>query len=141
MTLVVNQQDDTVVGVGNERDGCAYLRVSGLTVSFQQLKLLYKVIFGICLFMLALVMCFMAYDWWEQGGMPDKWDWLDAADTLYAFALMGLTFFCGLMLVVEVVSWLIRRNSVNAARFVFARQMLTLFKQRCGKKAYIQEVN
>lgn len=140
VTLVVNQQDGAVVGVCNERDGSAYLKLGGLTLSFQQLKLMYKLILGCCLFPLVLTVFFIAHDWWQQGGMPDKWDWLDAAEMLYAFGLMSMLFFCGLMLLLEVVSRLVRKNSLSTVSLAFARQMLMLFKRRCGKKAYIQEV-
>lgn len=140
VTAVVNQQDNSVIGLCNERDGRAYLKVGGLAVSSHQLKLMYQLIFGICSFFMVLMVCFTLHDWWEQGGMPDQWDWLYAAGLFYDFGLMSLLIFCVLMLVMEISCWLIRRNSLGAARFVFARQMLMLFKKRSGDNPYIQEV-
>lgn len=140
VNLVVNQQNGAVLGVCNERDGSAYLKVGGLAVSFNQMKLMYKVMLGSCTFLMVMLVFFIANDWWQQGGMPDKWDWLDAADMFYAFGLMSVLIFCVFMLLVEVSCWLIRKYSLGAARFAFARQMLTLFKHRRGIKAYIQEV-
>lgn len=58
----------------------------------------------------------------------------------YDFALMSIMIFCVFMLLVEVCTWITRRNSLSAARFVFARQLLVLFKKRNGGKPYIQEV-
>lgn len=141
LTLVVNQQDNTVLGVCNERDGSAYLKVGGIAVSFQQMKLMYKLMAGICLFLMAMVVLFTANEWWEQGGIPDKWDWLDAVEMFYAFGLMSLMMFCIFMLLVELTNWLVRKHSLSAARFAFARQMLALFKRRRGAKNYIQEVS
>jgi hypothetical protein len=140
LKLVVNQQDNSVLGLCNERDGSAYLKLGGIAVSFHQLKLMYKVMFGCCSFLLVVLMFFILHDWWEQGSAPDKWDWLDAAGMFYDFALMSITFFCVFMLLVEICTWITRRNSLRAARFVFARQLLVLFKQRRGGKPYIQEV-
>jgi hypothetical protein len=140
LMLVVNQQDNSVLGMCNERDGSAYLKLGGIAVSFHQLKLMYKVIFGSCSFLLVILMFFVLHDWWELGGMPDRWDWLYAAGMFYDFGLMSIMFFCVFMLLVEVCTWITRRNSLRAARFVFARQLLVLFKQRSGGKPYIQEV-
>ncbi|WP_156293917.1 hypothetical protein [Serratia oryzae] len=141
LTLVVNQQDNRVLGVCNERDGCAYLKVGGIAVSFQQMKLMYKLMTGICLFSMMTSVLYIANKWWEQGGMPDKWDWLDAVDFFYGIGLMTLMMFCIFMLLIELSSWLVRKYSLSAARFAFARQMLTLFKRRRGEQAHIQEVN
>lgn len=140
LMLVVNQQDNAVLGLCNERDGSAYLKLGGIAVSFHQLKLMYKVMFGCCSFLLVMLVFFTLHDWWEQGGAPDKWDWLDAAGMFYDFALMSIMIFCVFMLLVEVCTWITRRNSLSAARFVFARQLLVLFKKRNGGKPYIQEV-
>ncbi|WP_260513772.1 hypothetical protein [Serratia fonticola] len=140
LMLVVNQQDNAVLGLCNERDGSAYLKLGGIAVSFHQLKLMYKVMFGCCSFLLLMLVFFTLHDWWEQGGMPDRWDWLDAAGMFYDFALMSIMIFCLFMLLVEVCTWITRRNSLSAARFVFVRQLLVLFKKRSGGMPYIQEV-
>lgn len=141
LTLVVNQQDNAVLGLCNERDGCAYLKLGGIYVSFQQIKFMYKVALGCCSFLMVMLLFFILHDWWEQRGTPDRWDWLDAAGTFYDFGLMSILFFCLFMLAVEVCSWVVRRNSLSAARFVFVRQLLVQFKQRIGKKNHIQEVS
>lgn len=69
-----------------------------------------------------LLVCFTLNDWWHQGGVPDKWDWLDAADIFATVGLLSVMFCCGLMLLLEVAGWLARKDSVNAAGFVLARQ-------------------
>lgn len=138
--LVVNQQDNAVLGMCNERDGSAYLKLGGLAVSFHQLKLMYKVILGCCSLPMVMMVFITLHDWWEQGDMPDRWDWQYAAGMFYDFGLMSIMIFCVLMLVMEISCWVTRRNSLGAARFVFARQLLVLFKQRTGVKPYIQEV-
>lgn len=140
LMLVVNQQDNALLGLCNERDGSAYLKLGGIYVSFQQIKFMYKVILGCCSLLLVMPLFFILHDWWEQGAMPDRWDWLDAAGTFYDFGLMSILFFCLFMLAVEVCSWVVRRNSLSALRYVFARQLLVLCKKRRGEKTYIQEV-
>lgn len=141
LTLLIARPSNAVIGVCNERDGSVYLnRPSGWAVSLQRLKWLYKTLLvGGLVFMLLLV-CFTLNDWWDQGGVPDKWDWLDAADTLATFGLLSVMFCCGLMLLLEVVGWLARRDSLDAAGFVLARQKLARYKRRSGKQAYLQDV-
>lgn len=141
VTLLVARPSNAVIGVCNERDGSAYLnRPSGLAVSLQRLKWLYKTLPICCLFLMLLLVCFTLNDWWHQGGVPDKWDWLDAADIFATVGLLSVMFCCGLMLLLEVAGWLARKDSVNAAGFVLARQKLALFKRSAGKPVYLQDV-
>jgi hypothetical protein len=141
VTLLIARPSNAVIGVCNERDGSAYLnRPSGLAVSLQRLKWLYKTLLIGSLFLMLLLVCFTLNDWWHQGGVPDKWDWLDAADIFATFALLSVMFCCGLMLLLEVAGWLARRDSLCAAGFVLARQKLALFKRGVGKPVYLQDV-
>ncbi|MGF6189696.1 hypothetical protein [Serratia sp. 2723] len=140
LMLVINQQDNSVLGMCNERDGSTYLKLGGIAVSFHQLKLMYKLIFGFGLFILVLMLFSILYAWWEQGGVPDKWDWLEAADMLYLSGFASIMIFGAIMLLVEISIWITRRNSLRAARFVFARHQLMLFKKRDVGKPYIQEI-
>lgn len=141
LTVLIARPSNAIVGICNERDGSAYLnRPSGMAVSLQRLKLLYKVwLAGGLLFMLLLVV-FTLDDWRQQGGVPDKWDWLNAADTFAIFGLLLAMLFCGVMCFLEVGGWLARRNSVMAAAFVLAREQLVRFKRRFGKTIYLQDV-
>lgn len=141
LMLLIARPSNAVIGIGNQRDGSAYLnRPSGLAVSLQRLEWLYKTLAVCWLLLMLLLICFTLNDWWHQGGVPDKWDWLDAADTLATFGLLSVMLCCGLMLLLEVAGWLARRDSLDAAGFVLARQKLALFKRRNGKQAYLQYV-
>lgn len=141
LTLLIARPSNAVIGIYNRRDGSTYLnRPSGLAVSLQRLEWLYKTLAVCYLSLMLLLACFTLHDWWRQGGVPDKWDWLDAADTLTSLGVLGVMFCCGLMLLLEVAGWLARRDSLDAAGFVLARQKLALFKRRSGKQAYLQDV-
>ena len=141
LTLLIARPRNAVIGIYNRRDGSTYLnRPSGLAVSLQRLEWLYKTLAVCWLLFMLLPICFTLNDWWHQGGVPDKWDWLAAADTLGTLGVLGVMFCCGLMLLLEVAGWLARRDSLDAAGFVLARQKLALFKRRGGKQAYLQDV-
>lgn len=141
LTLLIARPSNAVIGIYNRRDGSAYLnRPSGLAVSLQRLEWLYKTLAVCWLLLMLLLVCFTLNDWWHQGGVPDKWDWLDAADTLATLGALAVMLCCGLMLLLEIAGWLARRESLSAAGFVLARQKLALFKRRSGRPAYLQDV-
>ncbi|MGL5386715.1 MAG: hypothetical protein ACRDCA_12830 [Serratia sp. (in: enterobacteria)] len=141
LTLLIARPSNAVIGIENRRDGSTYLnRPSGLAISLQRLGWLYKTLAVCYLSFMLLLACFTLNDWWHQGGMPDKWDWLDAAETLTSLGVLGMMLCCGLMLLLEVAGWLARRDSLDAAGFVLARQKLAQFKRRSGKSAYLQDV-
>ena len=102
---------------------------------------MYKVFTGIFLVMMLLMMIFIFNDLWSIKGPPDKWDWLHAAKSLGGMALMFMMIISGILLLVEVVTLLVRKNSAGAARFVFVRQMLIQLRIRNGKNTVVQEIN
>ena len=141
VNLIVNQQKGVITGLYNERDHSAYLKPDGMAISSQQVKLMYKVFTGIFLVMMLLMMIFIFNDLWSIKGTPDKWDWLHAAKSLGGMALMFMMVISGILLLVEVVTLLVRKNSAGAARFVFVRQMLIQLRIRNGKNTVVQEIN
>ncbi|MGJ7116819.1 hypothetical protein [Morganella morganii] len=141
VNLIVNQQKGVITGLYNERDHSAYLKPDGMAISSQQVKLMYKVFAGIFLVMMLLMMIFIFNDLWSIKGPPDKWDWLHAAKSLGGMALMFMMIISGILLLVEVVTLLVRKNSAGAARFVFVRQMLIQLRIRNGKNTVVQEIN
>ena len=141
VVLAVDMRSVAVIGVCNKRDACAYVKIGYFPTSFQRLKMLYMVLLGFIGLMMTMAVFFIANDWWKQGGIPDKWDWLHAADMLFTFALMGGVVCCGIVLVVELIVWYFDEKQLQSSEdFVCGRKTLELFKRRLGSNAYIQEV-
>ncbi|QBH95445.1 hypothetical protein EKN56_02905 [Limnobaculum zhutongyuii] len=140
VNLVIDKNNHRILGIYNEEDGSAYLKISGLATSYQQLKNIYIAMGLSCLCAFIMVSGIALYEVWQQDGLLNKLVWMKEADTFIFFVITMFLIFSGIMLIIELLSLLIRKYSLNASRIVFARQILQLLKRHRNKSNHIQEI-
>ncbi|MEG0279000.1 MAG: hypothetical protein RR510_05260 [Morganella sp. (in: enterobacteria)] len=141
LKLTINGNNGAIIGIYNERDNNAYIKLSVTAVSLQQIKMTYKAFAVAALFFLLMVLSVEIHDLLKINGTPDKWDWLSAADTIGGVMLMMTIVLCSLLLVSEIIILLMRKYFTGAARVAFTRQLLIQFRLRDGKNSSVQEIN
>ncbi|HCM61426.1 MAG TPA: hypothetical protein DIT05_02630 [Morganella sp. (in: Bacteria)] len=141
LALTVNGNNGAIIGIYNERDNNAYIKLSATAVSLQQIKTTYKAFAAAALFFLLMAFIVEIQGLLKINGMPDKWDWLSAAETIGGVMLMMIIVLCSLLLVSEIIVLLMRKYFAGAARVAFTRQLLVQFRLHDGKNSTIQEMN
>ncbi|HHR6046511.1 TPA: hypothetical protein ACS70H_003471 [Providencia alcalifaciens] len=139
VTLLVNQKAGVIEGFYNQKDSSAYLKIMAFFISFEQMKLAYKVNCFIMLITMSLLTSFAIYDLWKLNQELTKWDWIHFAEKFYSMGLMTLMICSSFMLILEISAFILRKYSSSAARINYIRQNLITLKINSGKKIYIQE--
>ncbi|QBH96282.1 hypothetical protein EKN56_07655 [Limnobaculum zhutongyuii] len=139
VTLIYNRENNKVCGLFNEIDGSAYLNKNRMYMSPKDFKGAYYFLFFIFLFMLFIVSSINIFEWWGADALPDRWDWIEYIEVMTFFGLFSISFFCVLMLILEITNLIFYRRSSQGRNTQITRSMLYLLRQRQGRSKVIQE--
>ncbi|MBK5142267.1 hypothetical protein I2494_00780 [Budviciaceae bacterium BWR-B9] len=139
VTLIYNRENKNICGLFNEVDGSAYLNKNRMYMSPKDFKGAYYLLSFIFLFMLFIISSINVVEWWDADALPDRWDWMKYIEVMIIFGLFSISFFCVLMLILEITNLIFYRRSSQGRNTQITRSMLYLLRQRQGRTNVIQE--